>query len=195
MPVIQQRSSKKKKLSEKIRVRETNMGKGVFARQRFRKGQIVGEATGKIIISDDYDSRHCVELSNDQVLEPAAPFRYLNHSCEPNCELFSWEPDERWRRKPSRLCASNTHHSGGRRANDRLRLASGCGNSMLMPGADLPWLDRRYQRVAQDPPHSRPEPRRITQKTGIIGATGLFAYSLRTCAANLRIGLSGRMKD
>jgi len=22
------------------------------------------------------------------------PFRYLNHSCQPNCELFSWETDD-----------------------------------------------------------------------------------------------------
>ena len=87
-------SSKRLTLSEKIRVRATNVGKGVFARKRFRKGQVIGEAVGKIIVSQDYDSRYCIELSDNHVLEPGAPFRFLNHSCEPNCELFSWEPDE-----------------------------------------------------------------------------------------------------
>lgn len=84
----------RKKWSDKLRVRTTHLGKGVFARKRFRKSQIVGEAIGKIIINAEYDSRYCVELSDTHVLEPGAPFRYLNHSCEPNCELFSWEPDE-----------------------------------------------------------------------------------------------------
>jgi len=95
MHVAQKRSSKTtSKWSEKLRVRTTKLGKGLFARRQFRKGQTIGEAVGKLIESEDYDSRHCVEISDNMVLEPAAPFRYLNHSCEPNCELFSWEPDE-----------------------------------------------------------------------------------------------------
>ena len=84
----------KGRLSDKISVRKTLLGKGVFARKRFRKGQIIGEAKGRIIVDEEYDSRYCIELSDTHVLEPGAPFRYLNHSCEPNCELFSWEPDE-----------------------------------------------------------------------------------------------------
>ena len=28
------------------------------------------------------------------LLEPGAPFRFLNHSCEPNCELINYTPDD-----------------------------------------------------------------------------------------------------
>jgi hypothetical protein len=31
-----------------------------------------------------------MELPSGMVLEPAAPLRFLNHSCDPNCELFYW---------------------------------------------------------------------------------------------------------
>jgi hypothetical protein len=31
-----------------------------------------------------------MELPSGRVLEPAAPLRFLNHSCDPNCELFYW---------------------------------------------------------------------------------------------------------
>jgi len=33
--------------------------------------------------------RYCMDIGNGRVLEPHAPFRYVNHSCEPNCE-FDW---------------------------------------------------------------------------------------------------------
>jgi SET domain-containing protein len=28
------------------------------------------------------------------VLDPAEPLRYVNHCCDPNCEIFYWEGDE-----------------------------------------------------------------------------------------------------
>ncbi len=82
------------KWSDRLGVCDTQVGKGLFARQRFRKGQLVGEVTGKIIVGAEYDSRHCIELSRTHVLEPGVPFRYVNHKCQPNCELFSWKPDK-----------------------------------------------------------------------------------------------------
>ena len=50
----------------------------------------VGRVTGKVIQNSDYGSEYCIDLSNGTALEPAAPFKYLNHSCEPNCELVLW---------------------------------------------------------------------------------------------------------
>jgi SET domain-containing protein len=35
-----------------------------------------------------------MDLGEGRSLEPVAPFRFLNHSCQPNCEIFSWETDE-----------------------------------------------------------------------------------------------------
>ncbi|MBQ6158578.1 MAG: SET domain-containing protein-lysine N-methyltransferase [Thermoguttaceae bacterium] len=29
----------------------------------------------------------------DGAIEPDAPYRYINHSCDPNCELIEWEID------------------------------------------------------------------------------------------------------
>jgi hypothetical protein len=95
MPALAKSKVKSKKsYLELISIRKTAVGKGVFARRQFRKGQTIGELTGEILIDEDYDSRYCIELTNTHVLEPDAPFRFVNHSCEPNCELFSWEEDE-----------------------------------------------------------------------------------------------------
>ena len=76
-----------------ISLRTTPAGKGAFARKRFRKGQSVGEMRGKVISGDDYDPDYVVDMGEVGVLEPAAPFRYLNHCCEPNCELVQWETE------------------------------------------------------------------------------------------------------
>src|SRR5688572_24214157 len=43
---------------------------------------------GTLIVDDDYDPDYVVDMGDIGVLDPRAPFRYLNHSCEPNCELL-----------------------------------------------------------------------------------------------------------
>ena len=66
-------------------------GSGVFARRQFVPNEIIGEVTGELMRNRDYESDYCMEVGEGLTLEPAAPFRFLNHSCEPNCELFCWE--------------------------------------------------------------------------------------------------------
>lgn len=83
-----------------LRVKATAAGKGVFARKQFRKNQLVGEMKGKIISDDNYDPDYVVDMGEFGVLEPVAPFRFLNHSCDPNCELVEWESEEE---DPSKL--------------------------------------------------------------------------------------------
>lgn len=68
------------------------LGRGVYALRRLRRNQTIGEITGRIVEDPHYGSEYCIELGPDRNLEPQAPFRYLNHSCEPNCEVFSWKP-------------------------------------------------------------------------------------------------------
>ncbi len=51
--------------------------------------------TGKLIEGDDYDPDYVVDMGAFGVLDPKAPFRYLNHSCEPNCELLEWQATRR----------------------------------------------------------------------------------------------------
>ena len=68
-------------------VDETAIGKGVFAARPYPERSVVGEITGEVIDDPDYTSDYCIELNETLSLEPAAPFRFLNHSCEPNCEF------------------------------------------------------------------------------------------------------------
>ncbi|MEY2936343.1 MAG: hypothetical protein RL033_7092 [Pseudomonadota bacterium] len=78
-----------------LSLRATAAGKGIFARKTFRKSQIIGHMRGRLIMGDDYDPDYVVDMGELGVLDPMAPFRYLNHSCEPNCELMEWETEDR----------------------------------------------------------------------------------------------------
>ena len=72
-------------------VRQSAVGFGVYARRRLRRNTHVGRIRGQIIDDADYSSDYCMELGGSLSLEPSYPFRYLNHSCEPNCEIIQWE--------------------------------------------------------------------------------------------------------
>ena len=69
-----------------VSLRKTNVGSGVFTTRDFRKGKVIGEMTGLIVSDDDYDPSYVVDVEGG-LLEPAAPFRFLNHCCEANAEL------------------------------------------------------------------------------------------------------------
>lgn len=81
------RRAKTKQKSRAIGVEQTDYGLGVFARRVFSAGQTISEIKGEVIADTDYGSDYCIDLGGGEVLEPAAPFRYLNHSCQPNCEI------------------------------------------------------------------------------------------------------------
>src|SRR6476619_2302017 len=72
---------------KRVRVGETPVGKGVFALRAFRKGQVIGVIQGVAASDPQYGSEYCMDLGENRTLEPIAPFRYLNHSCQPNAEL------------------------------------------------------------------------------------------------------------
>lgn len=95
------------RLHPAVELKGTHVGLGVFTRQAFRRCQIIGDICGKILKSETYDSPYCMELGPGRALEPMGVFRFLNHSCEPNCELFYYEPapgdDDRDRELPDRL--------------------------------------------------------------------------------------------
>lgn len=71
---------------EGIRVGPSRHGLGGFAMRSFIVGEFIGPIPGEIMEDPMYDSDYCIELG-DRSLEPAAPFRFLNHSCQPNCAL------------------------------------------------------------------------------------------------------------
>jgi hypothetical protein len=64
---------------------------GVFSLKQFRAHEMIGPIRGTVMEDPDYESDYCMELGENMALEPAAPFRYLNHSCHPNCELVEAE--------------------------------------------------------------------------------------------------------
>lgn len=75
------------KRTKQVRVARTPLGKGVFAGRTYRSGDIIGEIEGEIIDDIEYGSDYCMNLGDTRRLEPAAPFRFVNHSCEPNCRF------------------------------------------------------------------------------------------------------------
>ncbi|MFM8705229.1 MAG: SET domain-containing protein [Planctomycetia bacterium] len=89
-PAVKARRSGTDRLSQFVRVDETHVGRGVFARRKLKGGMVLGEIQGEIFPVEPDDPSYCMELPSGRVLEPAAPLRFLNHSCDPNCELFYW---------------------------------------------------------------------------------------------------------
>ena len=79
--------TEKRALFPGLRIARTSVGKGVFAARSFVDGEVVGEITGETIEDPDYTSRYAFDLENGSQLEPAAPFRFVNHSCDPNCSF------------------------------------------------------------------------------------------------------------
>lgn len=68
-----------------LRVGRTAVGKGVFASKRFVDGSCIGQIEGEVIDDPQYVSRYAFSLEDGTQLEPQSPFRFVNHSCEPNC--------------------------------------------------------------------------------------------------------------
>ena len=77
-----------------IRVAETSVGKGVFARRRLQENILLSEIHGKVLNDYPEDSSYCMALPSGKLLEPTAPLRFLNHSCDPNCEIFYWDDED-----------------------------------------------------------------------------------------------------
>ncbi len=84
------RTTGAERLRQLVRVDETPVGRGVFARRKLKAGMVLGEIQGEIFPVEPEDPSYCMELPSGRVLEPTAPLRFLNHSCDPNCELFYW---------------------------------------------------------------------------------------------------------
>jgi hypothetical protein len=76
-----------------VRVAPAAHGQGLYAEKPFRRGQVLGQIRGRIITDPEYTSRYCMELGNGQMIEPECSFRYMNHSCDPNCELMYYDPE------------------------------------------------------------------------------------------------------
>jgi hypothetical protein len=90
------------KRGSEVIVGTSPLGKAVFASRKFRSGQKVGTLQGRIFQDEGYGSSYCIDFGQNWSFEPDPPFRFLNHSCQPSCELIIWEADDHPKR--SRLC-------------------------------------------------------------------------------------------
>ncbi|MBI2477198.1 MAG: SET domain-containing protein-lysine N-methyltransferase [Planctomycetia bacterium] len=82
-----------KLLKEGVRVGRSPTGSGVFANRRYREHDLIGEIVGQVINDPAYGSDYCFELDAGRLIEPVSPFRFINHSCNPNCEFdYSDQP-------------------------------------------------------------------------------------------------------
>jgi hypothetical protein len=77
-----------------VRVGKTSYGLGVFAFAFIPKGTPIARVPGHVIRDPDYGSDYCIDAGEGKVLEPAPPFCYLNHACEPNCQLMQYVREE-----------------------------------------------------------------------------------------------------
>lgn len=76
-------------LEEGVRVGPAPYGLGVYSLRPLARRQRIGPIRGQIIDDPDYQSDYCMELGEHTALEPDAPFRFVNHSCQPNCALVT----------------------------------------------------------------------------------------------------------
>ena len=60
----------------------------------FAAHEVLGPITGTVIDDPKYESDYCMEIGEHSALEPGPPFRYVNHSCHPNCALVEVESDQ-----------------------------------------------------------------------------------------------------
>jgi hypothetical protein len=76
---------------EGVRVGPSAYGLGVFSLHPFHGQQLIGRVRGEVHADPTYESEYCIEFGQQLALEPSPPFRYLNHSCQPNCALVEVE--------------------------------------------------------------------------------------------------------
>lgn len=75
-----------------VQVKKSRTGLGLFAAEPIKKDEFVIEYTGEIISTEEADRRggeYLFEISSRRTIDGKGRgniARYINHSCEPNCE-------------------------------------------------------------------------------------------------------------
>jgi SET domain-containing protein len=85
-----------KKTDERFVVRKSGPGKGhgLFALKPVKKGEFILEYVGKKIptsLADTLATRYLFEIDGEWTIdgsERSNAARYINHSCDPNCEVY-----------------------------------------------------------------------------------------------------------
>jgi len=81
----------------KVMVGHAKYGLGVYSLAPFSAGDAIGRIEGTVIYGASFEgSEHCIDLADDQTLDPDAPFRFLNHCCTPNCVLVQYRQKNKY---------------------------------------------------------------------------------------------------
>ena len=83
-------------------------GLGVFSIRPFSVNELIGPVRGTAIDDPAYESDYCMELGEHSALEPESPFRFVNHSCQPNCGLRNSNQTGRRRDRRRGIVAQST---------------------------------------------------------------------------------------
>ena len=77
------------KLWLELQIKDTKIGKAVFADKDYKKGDKVFSFKGETITKDEIiDPNHVIQISKDKYLDKSGDFDdYANHSCNPNCGI------------------------------------------------------------------------------------------------------------
>ncbi len=89
--------------SDLVRVLDTEVGKGVFSVRVYPATAVIGQITGTLMEDTVPGSEYTFEFDEGLQLEPDPPFRFLNHSCDPNCEFDLLEVPS-LNGEPPRIC-------------------------------------------------------------------------------------------
>ncbi|MFV1967111.1 MAG: SET domain-containing protein [Pirellulaceae bacterium] len=85
---------KRRRGKHSVTIGRTPVGWGIFAQRKYRVDEIIGEIQGAVVDDVSYGSDYCFRLGDRHRLEPASPFRYVNHSCDPNSEFDFFDLSE-----------------------------------------------------------------------------------------------------
>ena len=66
---------------------------GVFSLKHFKHGQTISRIPGELMSPDktEYESDWSIYLDEGWFLVPDGPLQFVNHSCDPNCEVLAIE--------------------------------------------------------------------------------------------------------
>lgn len=70
-----------------VRVQETHIGKAVYSVRGYPANAVIGEIIGQLSDDRSVSDEYTFDFDDELQLDPDPPFRFLNHSCNPNCEF------------------------------------------------------------------------------------------------------------
>jgi SET domain-containing protein len=80
-------------------VRSSIHGYGVVATRDFAPGDLIAEVDGALWhADDDLDDRYSLWLGDDWFIDMLDQTRWINHSCDPNGEIYAGREDGGWAR-------------------------------------------------------------------------------------------------